>query len=118
MNIRHITLAASFAVLLSACGGDSAVTEMPPPAANTVCTGTEATSSRLFLQQLSDTSVIVKWRGDATAACIGTCTGSGGGCGEMDFSFRVDDEQTALKTIDAAMQTHMPGAEYRIRVTE
>ena len=72
MNIRHITLAASFAVLLSACGGDSAVTEMPPPAANTVCTGTEATSSRLFLQQLSDTSVIVKWRGDATAACIGT----------------------------------------------
>ncbi|MEI8379168.1 MAG: hypothetical protein WCJ09_03510 [Planctomycetota bacterium] len=53
-----------------------------------------------------------------TAACIGTCTGSGGGCGEMDFSFRVDDEQTALKTIDAAMQTHMPGAEYRIRVTE
>jgi phosphodiesterase/alkaline phosphatase D-like protein len=26
----------------------------------------------LFLQQLSDTSVIVKWRGDAAAACIGT----------------------------------------------
>jgi hypothetical protein len=72
MNIRLITLAASVAVLLSACGGDSAVIALTPPAANTVCTGTEATSSRLFLQQLSDTSVIVKWRGDAMAACLGT----------------------------------------------
>ena len=53
-----------------------------------------------------------------TAAGIGTCTGSGGGGGEMDFSFRVGDEQAARDAIDAAMQAHMPGAAYRIRVSE
>ncbi|WP_432695303.1 metallophosphoesterase [Marinobacterium sp. YM272] len=37
-----------------------------------VCTGAEASTERLFLQQITDSSVIIKWRGDATAACIGT----------------------------------------------
>jgi hypothetical protein len=39
---------------------------------NNKCKGTETPSDRLFLQQLSDTSVVIKWQGDATAACIGT----------------------------------------------
>jgi hypothetical protein len=82
MNLRLITLAASVAALLSACGGDSS-----SPAVNTVCTGTEATTSRLFLQQLSDTSVIVKWRGDATAACIGSTA--------TNLTTRVDATSTA-----------------------
>jgi hypothetical protein len=53
-----------------------------------------------------------------TVAGIGTCTGSGGGGGEMDFSFRVADEQSAHAVIDLAMQTQMPGAAYNIRVSE
>jgi len=53
-----------------------------------------------------------------TAAGIGTCTGAGGGGGEMDFSFRIADEQTARAEIDAAMQAHMPGMRYRVRVSE
>jgi hypothetical protein len=39
---------------------------------NRKCKGTETPTERLFLQQLSDTSVVIKWRGEATAACIGT----------------------------------------------
>jgi hypothetical protein len=53
-----------------------------------------------------------------TAAGIGTCTGSGGGGGEMDFSFRVSDEQAARAAIDSAMQAHMPGVSFRVRVSE
>jgi hypothetical protein len=53
-----------------------------------------------------------------TAGGIGSCTGAGGGGGEMDFSFRVADEEAALSAIDAAMKAHMPGVAYRIRVSE
>ena len=40
------------------------------------CPGTETETERLFLQQLSDTSVIIKWRGEATTACIGASADS------------------------------------------
>jgi hypothetical protein len=53
-----------------------------------------------------------------TAEGIGTCTGAGGGGGEMDFSFRVADEMVARSCIDAAMQAHMPGVKYRVRVSD
>jgi hypothetical protein len=36
------------------------------------CQGAEKATERLFLQQLSDTSVVIKWRGEAAAACVGT----------------------------------------------
>lgn len=36
------------------------------------CTGAEQASSRLFLQQVTDDSAIIKWRGDAEVACAGT----------------------------------------------
>ena len=49
---------------------------------------------------------------------IGKMTGAGGGMGEMDFSFQVADESTARSEIDRAMHEHMPGAVYRVRVTE
>ena len=52
------------------------------------------------------------------AARVGTCTGAGGGRGEMDFSYRVADEQAARAAIELAMQEHMPGATCRIRVCE
>lgn len=39
---------------------------------NNPCQGTETSGIRLFLQQLTDSSVIIKWRGEATAACIGS----------------------------------------------
>jgi hypothetical protein len=51
-----------------------------------------------------------------SAEAIGTCTGAGGGMGEMDYSFRVTDETLARATIDRAMQEHMPGVVYHIRV--
>lgn len=37
-----------------------------------VCNGTETRTSRLFLQQVSDTRAIVKWRGDAETLCVGS----------------------------------------------
>jgi hypothetical protein len=52
------------------------------------------------------------------AAEIGKCTGAGGGRGEMDFCYQVSDEQAARAAIAAAMQSLMPGAQYRIRVSE
>ena len=39
---------------------------------STTCTGVELSSERLFLQQITPTSAIVKWRGDATKLCWGT----------------------------------------------
>jgi hypothetical protein len=36
----------------------------------------------------------------------------------MDFSFSVTDLKVARTAIDLAMQTHMPGVVYRIRVSE
>jgi len=50
------------------------------------------------------------------AAGIGTCIGAGGGLGEMDFSYEVCDESTARRAIDSAIQKHMPGVKYDVRV--
>lgn len=36
-----------------------------------VCTGSEQPASRLFLQQVSASGAIVRWRGEATALCAG-----------------------------------------------
>ncbi len=52
------------------------------------------------------------------AAEIGKCTGAGGGRGEMDFSYQVSDEQAARAAIAAAMQSLMPGVQFRIRASE
>ena len=52
-----------------------------------------------------------------TASGVGTCTGAGGGMGEMDFSYRVTDEAATRAAIESAMQTHMPNAKYRVRVS-
>jgi hypothetical protein len=58
--------------VLTACsdGSDGRVSSTSP------CQGTETSAIRLFLQQLTDTSVIIKWRGEATAACIGSSEGN------------------------------------------
>ena len=50
--------------LVSACSSDSSSVRNP-------CKGAEVGSVRLFLQQLTATSVILKWRGDADEACVG-----------------------------------------------
>jgi hypothetical protein len=59
----------SFAVaMLGACSdGSDNRPSVPNP-----CKGIETASVRLFLQQLTDSSVIIKWRGEATAACLGS----------------------------------------------
>jgi hypothetical protein len=36
----------------------------------------------------------------------------------MDFSYQVSDEQAAREAIATAMQSLMPDAQYRIRVSE
>jgi hypothetical protein len=58
-------LASAGALLTSACdsGGGGRVAK--------ACNGSESTPSRLFLQQLTDNSVIIKWRGAADKVCIG-----------------------------------------------
>jgi hypothetical protein len=53
-----------------------------------------------------------------SAAGIGSCTGAGGGRGEMDFSYRVADESAARAAIASAMEAHMPGVVYRVRVSD
>ena len=64
INFRSFALAALACVLTTACSDNDND--------NKKCSGAETPSERLFLQQLSDTSVIIKWRGEAIAACIGT----------------------------------------------
>ena len=39
--------------------------------AETKCQGENLSTERLFIQQLSDTSIIIKWRGAATSVCLG-----------------------------------------------
>ena len=51
------------------------------------------------------------------SAKIGHCTGAGGGRGEMDLSFNVDDEFAARAAVDRAMQRIMPEVDFRVRVT-
>ena len=53
-----------------------------------------------------------------SAVGIGSCTGAGGGGGEMDFSFRVGDEHAACTAIEATMRDRTPGIAYRVRVSE
>jgi hypothetical protein len=53
-----------------------------------------------------------------TEVGIGKCKGAGGGCGEMDFSYNVSDEQVARTAIDVAMNQHLPGVAYRVRVSK
>jgi hypothetical protein len=47
---------------------------------------------------------------------IGTFTGSGGGMGEMDFSYRVTDESAALSAVERVMREKLPTATYRVQV--
>ena len=63
-TLRSFALAALACVLTAACSNNDNDDKK--------CRGVETPSERLFLQQLSDTSVVIKWRGEATAACIGT----------------------------------------------
>ncbi|MCR9186802.1 MAG: metallophosphoesterase family protein [Halieaceae bacterium] len=71
IRYSNTLMAAAMAALLAGCsdGSDQVAEVLPPP---NPCDGTEVESSRLFLQQLTSSSVIIKWRGDATAACIGS----------------------------------------------
>lgn len=64
-KIAVFTLTTGILATLGACSDGS------DKVAN-LCKGAEVASTRLFLQQLTATSVIIKWRGEATTACIGT----------------------------------------------
>jgi hypothetical protein len=55
---------------------------------------------------------------EVDAAAIGKCTGAGGGMGEMDFCYRVDDEFAARTAIEQAMKKHFPNTPYRIKASD
>ena len=63
----NIALTSILAATLAACSGTTA--------RDNPCKGAETASSRLFLQQVTDDSAIVRWRGDASSVCIGTDQG-------------------------------------------
>ncbi len=67
MNVSRPLLLSLFG-LVTACGGSIDSTDP----ISSACTGTESTAERLFLQQLSDTRAMIKWRGDADTLCYGT----------------------------------------------
>lgn len=66
IGMRHFGLAIGCTVLLSGCF--DTVNKLASPA----CAGTEQAASRLFLQQLSDSGALVRWRGEADVLCLGT----------------------------------------------
>lgn len=67
MNIRR---AASSFALLTLAGG--LLSSCAAPTDNRIaCDGVEASSDRLFLEQVGPDSAIISWRGDATAVCVG-----------------------------------------------
>ena len=51
-------------------------------------------------------------------ADLGEFVGSGGGGGQMDLCFDVEDEAAARALIAQAMKMHMPAAKYRIEIVE
>jgi len=64
----RLILISSAVATLGACSDSSDNRRAAP----NPCQGIEVESVRLFLQQLTNSSVIIKWRGDATAACLGS----------------------------------------------
>lgn len=71
-RIRHCLLVLAVPFLLN-CGSSS---NTPLFAEKKVCLGTEQQNTRLFLQQLSHNGVVIKWRGDADAVCVGKTIGA------------------------------------------
>lgn len=78
---RHPLMAFLSVAALVGCGGSSSSSGGAPAVAQALCSGTAVTPERVFLQQLSHDSVIIKWRSaamdrlagnEATAVCIGT----------------------------------------------
>lgn len=65
IKVKYTLTAAGLLSALAAC-------TPTPPVDTSACTGSEAESSRLFLQQISDNSAIITWRGEADSVCVGT----------------------------------------------
>jgi len=102
-----ILLAALLAITLAGCSDsrdERPVVEIPPEPEPNPCDGTETASSRLFLQQLTDSSVIIKWRGDADAACIGTS--ADGLATRIEAAATEGDHKEALVTGLSAQTTY------------
>ncbi len=63
-TFRSLVVAAACSVSLAAC---TTTTQVANP-----CTGEAQPTERLFLQQIDHDSAIIKWRGEASAVCLGT----------------------------------------------
>jgi acid phosphatase type 7 len=65
----------SVIILLAACQEKNLITDSMEEKASaevtTACSGTDVLPSRLFLQQITDNSAIIKWRGEAVSLCFG-----------------------------------------------
>lgn len=73
-SLQRLTLLLLACGLLAACGSNSNDTPqfadiVPGPP---VCTGANIETQRLFLQQVTSNSAILKWRGEASEVCFGT----------------------------------------------
>lgn len=83
--------------LLSSCA--SGPTRSPSP-----CNGSEAKTSRLFLQQISTNSAIIKWRGEASTVCVGS---------DPDhLTIQVSASQTAANHQEALVTGLLPDSRY------
>lgn len=69
-NIHGFLSSALMITLLTTSGCSSLSSD--ETTATSACNGTETPTDRLFLQQLTATSVIIKWRGTADSVCLGT----------------------------------------------
>ena len=95
MRSFKIAIPLLFPLLLSACSSDDE---------SSACIGAEVTSERLFLQQVSSTSAIIKWRGDANAVCVGD---------DMDnLATKVDATETSGNHKEALVTGLMPDQTY------
>ena len=55
---------------------------------------------------------------DLDAVSFGSSIGCGGGCGAVDFSYRVADAGAATETVQRIVREHLPAAVPQIRITE
>ncbi|MBA6412469.1 metallophosphoesterase family protein [Parahaliea sp. F7430] len=97
-----IVSAVMLPIILSACSDSS--DRRPSEVVANPCVGVETTSSRLFLQQVSSDSAIVKWRGDASELCFGS--------DPSKLQHLVDAQETAGEHKEALLSGLSPDTRY------
>ena len=97
------------------CGQDKPSTGSPPqPAAERamICLSVSMPVARQFpnSDELATRDAII----EELEQRLGDSAGSGGGFGQMDFAFNVEDEASARALITEVVKKHLPGAAFTI----